>query len=223
MSGLPPPGTIQVWSDLLCPFALIGLVRLRRARASLGVEVALEHRTFPLELFDGPHRRRGTDSEAAALGVVEPAAKLRLWTAPDDRYPHTVLLAAEAVHAAGGQGAGPAEELDLALRTAFWTHSRSIAHRAVILDVAGEVPDLDVDALADAIDGGTHRRAVMADFAAARSGAIGGSPTFRLPDGSAVSNPGMSVRWEGEFAVGFPVVDADDATVYDDLLNRAAG
>ena len=69
-----PPGTIQVWSDLLCPFAYVALLRLRRARERLGLDgiVRLEHRTFPLELFNGPHPRRGTDTEAVGLGQIEP-------------------------------------------------------------------------------------------------------------------------------------------------------
>jgi hypothetical protein len=46
--------------------------------------------------------------------------------------PHTVLLAAEAMHAAGAQSRTAGEELDLALRRAFWTQSRSISHRQVI-------------------------------------------------------------------------------------------
>lgn len=218
--------TIQVWSDLLCPFAYIGLLRLRRARTRLGLDdaVALEHRTFPLELFNGPHPRRGTDTEAVGLGQIEPAAQFRVWTSADDLYPHTVLLAAEAVHAADAQGLRAGEELDLALRRAFWTHSRSISHRQVILDVAAELPPgvLDVTMLAAALDLGTHRADVMADYAVAQTDAVAGSPTYRLPDGTTVTNPGIEVHWDGPWASGFPVVDADDPDVYLDLLKRAA-
>lgn len=225
----PPPvaeGTVQVWSDLLCPFAYVGLLRLRRARSRLGLdgEVRLEHRTFPLELFNGPHPRRGTDTEAVALGQIEPEANFRVWTAADDVYPHTVLLAAEAVHAASAQSLAAGEELDMALRRAFWSRSRSISHRQVILDVAAELPAgvLDVPELAAALDDGRHRATVMADFAVARTDAIAGSPTFRLPDGATVTNPGIRVRWDGPWAAGFPVIEAHDAAVYDDLLPKAA-
>ncbi len=213
--------TIQIWSDLLCPFAYVGILRLRRARERLGLDVALEHHTFPLELFDGPHPRRGTDSEAVGLGQIEPAAQFRVWTEPDDRYPHTVLLAAEAVHAASAQSLQVGETLDLALRQAFWTHSRTISVRQVILEVAGEQAGIDVDTLAEALDTGRHRADVMADFAVAQTDAIAGSPTFRLPDGSTVTNPGIEVHWEGPWAAGFPVVDKDDPGAYDDLLRRA--
>jgi predicted DsbA family dithiol-disulfide isomerase len=223
----PPvaPGTVQVWSDLLCPFAYVGLLRFYRARTRLGLDdaVRVEHRSFPLELFNGPHPRRGTDSEAVGLGRIEPGAEFRLWSGPDDRYPHTVLLAAEAVLAAGAQSHAAGEALDLALRRAFWTHSRSISHRGVILDVAGEAGAVDVGKLAAALDDGRHRADLMADFAVARTDAIAASPTFRLADGSAHTNPGIEVHWDGPWAAGFPVVDAEDPTVHDDLLRRAAG
>jgi predicted DsbA family dithiol-disulfide isomerase len=213
--------TIEVWSDLLCPFAYVGLLRLRRARARLGLDTAIEHHTFPLELFNGPHPRRGTDTEAVGLGQIEPDAGFRVWTAADDLYPHTVLLAAEAVHAASAQGLAAGEELDLALRRAFWTESRSISHRKVILDVAGAVPQVDVDELAAALDEGRYRKDVMADFAVAQTDAIAGSPTFRFADGTTVTNPGIEMHWEGPWAAGFPVVDAHDPGVYDALLERA--
>lgn len=213
--------TIEVWSDLLCPFAYVGLLRFCRARERLGLDVRIEHHTFPLELFDGPHPRRGTDTEAVALGQIEPEAGFRVWTAADDRYPHTVLLAAEAVQAASAQSPTAGEELDLALRRAFWTESRSISHRQVILDVAAGITQVDVGQLTTALDDGRHRKQVMADFAVAGSDAIAASPTFRLPDGTTVTNPGIEVHWEGPFAQGFPVVDAHDAGVYDELLRRA--
>jgi predicted DsbA family dithiol-disulfide isomerase len=234
----PPvaPGTIQLWTDLLCPFAHVALHRLRETRERLGLfgRVRLDHHVFPLELFNGPHPRRGTDTEAVGLGQVAPEAGFRVWTAADDRYPHTVLLAAEAVLAAKSQSMDAAEALDAALRQAFWSQSRSIAHRQVILDVAAEaateladrhdgIAVLDVDRLTEALDSGRHRRALMADFAIARTDAIPGSPTLRLPDGSTVHNPGMTVHWEGPWAAGYPIVDADDPRVYEDLLRRAAG
>jgi predicted DsbA family dithiol-disulfide isomerase len=228
----PPvaPGTIQLWSDLLCPFAHVAVHRLRQARQRLSLPVRLDHHVFPLELFNGPHPRRGTDTEAVGLGQIAPEAGFRVWTAADDLYPHTVLLAAEAVLAAKAQSLGAAEALDVALRRAFWSQSRSIGHRQVILDVAAEAAEaalspaerIDVDALAEALDNGRHRRDLMADFAVARTDAIPGSPTLRLPDGATITNPGIVVRWEGPWAAGYPIVDADDPAVHDDLLRRAA-
>ena len=228
----PPvaPGTIQVWSDLLCPFAHLALHRIRQARERLGLDVPVEHRTFALELFNGPHPRRGTDTEAVGVGQVAPELDWRVWAAPDDAYPHTVLLAAEAVHAARAQSQAAGEALDLALRRAFWTGSRSISLRDVVLEVAEEaaadaaleVPVLDVRALTAALDTGRHRADVFADHAVARTDLVPGSPTMRLADGTTVTNPGTEVSWAGPWAAGFPIVGRHDPGVLDELVRRAA-
>src|SRR5436190_21699730 len=107
--------TIQDWSDLLCPIAYVALQRLRRAHERLGLDgiVRIEHRAFPLELFNGPHPRRGTDTEAVGLGQIEPDAQFRGWSAAGDLYPHTVLLAAAAVHAGEPHALAAGEALDL--------------------------------------------------------------------------------------------------------------
>jgi predicted DsbA family dithiol-disulfide isomerase len=220
-------GTVQVWSDLLCPFAHLALHRLRQARERLGRHVAVEHRTFALELFNGPHPRRGTDTEAVGVGQAAPELDWRVWTAADDLYPHTVLLAAEAVHAAQAQSLEAGEALDLGLRRAFWTQSRSIAHRAVILEIAAEVrnagTDLDVQALTGALDDGRHRSDVTADHAVAQTDAIPGSPTFRLPDGTTLHNPGTQVEWAGPWAEGYPVITGHDPEALADVVRRTAG
>ncbi|AHI00256.1 dithiol-disulfide isomerase [Kutzneria viridogrisea] len=214
------PGTIQVWSDLLCPFAYVALHRLAAARDRLGLteRVRLDHHTFALELFNGPHSRPGTDTEAVGLGQIEPGAGFRVWTAPEWTYPSTVLLAAEAVHAAKAQGLGASEDLDLALRRAFWTRSRSIGHREVILDVARETGTVDVAELAAALDSGTSRAAVMADHEVAGSEVVQGSPHLFLADGTDLHNPGITVHWEGPWAAGFPVVDKDDRSWLTEVL-----
>lgn len=227
-SGPPPvaPGTVQVWSDLLCPFAHLTLHRFRQARERLGLPVAVEHHTFALELFNGPHPRRGTDTEAVGVGQAAPELDWRIWAGPDDLYPHTVLLAAEAVHAAQAQSLAAGEALDLGLRRAFWTQSRSITHRAVILEIAAEVRDagteLDVAALTHALDTGAHRRDVTADHAVAQTDAIPASPTLRLADGAAYTNPGTAVEWAGPWAAGYPVITSHDPDVLADIVRRAA-
>jgi predicted DsbA family dithiol-disulfide isomerase len=225
MSSVPvAPNTIVIFSDLLCPFAHVAVHRLWETRARLGLaeRVRFDHRVFPLELFNGPHPRPGTDTEAVGLGQIEPAAGFRVWSAPDWTYPHTVLLANEAVHAAKAQGLAASEALDRALRRAFWLESKSIAHRAVILEIAEATDALDVAGLAEALGDGRCRRSVMDDYALAQSAAVAGSPHLFFPDGTSVNNPGIAVHWEGPWASGYPIVDKDDPTVYEHLLQRAA-
>jgi predicted DsbA family dithiol-disulfide isomerase len=216
------PGTIQVWSDLLCPFARLAIHRLVEARDKLGIDVRLDHHTFALELFNGPHSRLGTDSEAVGLGQVAPELGWRLWTAPDWTYPNTVLLAAEAVHAAKEQGLEASEDLDLALRKAFWFESRPIAHRQVVLDVANETGTVDVAKLTEALDHGTHRANVIEDHQVAQTDAVNGSPHLFLADGTDAHNPGIDVRWDGPWAAGYPIAKATDEGWAERLLRRAA-
>lgn len=219
------PGTIAIYSDLWCSFAHLAIHRLHTTRARLGLQdqVVFDHRAFPLELFNGATSPRpGTDSEVAGIGRLNPDAGWRLWRAPDWAYPATTLPALEAVQAAKAQSLTASEALDLALRRAFWVESATISLRPVILAAAATTGAVDVDALADALDDGRARRTVMDHYATARTDAVTCSPHLFLPDGTNSANPGITVRYLGEYGHGFPVVDADDPGVYDQLLHQAA-
>ena len=187
--GPPPvaPGTVQVWSDLLCPFARLMLHRFRQARERLGLPVAVEHPTFAPAHRSA--RRRGRARRAS-------------------------------------QSLAVGEALDLGLRRAFWTQSRSITHRAVVLEIAAEVRDagteLDVAAITHALDTGAHRPDVTADHIVAQTDAIPASPTLRLADGATYTNPGTAVEWAGPWAAGYPVITSHDPDVLADIVCRAA-
>ena len=45
-----------------------------RERLGLTGRVRLDHHVFPLDLFNGPHPRRGTDSEAIGVRQIAPEA-----------------------------------------------------------------------------------------------------------------------------------------------------
>lgn len=220
------PDTIVVFSDLNCSFAHLAVHRLHEARRRLGLEgiIWFDHRCFPLELFNRTvNERPGVDSEVSVVGALEPSAGWRLRQGPDWTYPVTMLPPLEAVQAAKAQGLGASEQLDRALRRAFWAEGRCISLRHEILDVAAETGSVDVDALAQALDDGRARRAVMDQFDAARDGRVTCSPHVFLYDGADYANPGVRVRWvNGGFGMGFPVIDADDPSIYTDILARAA-
>lgn len=219
------PGTLVVFSDLACPFAhvLIHRVHVARQRLGLGERVRFDHRAFPIELLNrAPGTRVGSDSEIPVLGALEPDAGWQLWQGPDHHYPNTLLLAFEAVYAAKDESLEASARLDRALRRAFWQDSRPIHLHHEILDIAAETEAVDVDQLADALQRGTARQAVFADATIAASPAVAMSPHVFLPDGSDHANPGITVHWQGDWARGFPVIDRDDPTVVDALLEVAA-
>lgn len=215
--------TVTIWSDIGCPWASLLVWRLHARRAALGLdEVRFEHRCFPLELFnERPSPRAILDAEVAALAPLVPDAGWRPWWRDASEYPVTTLPALEAVQAAKEQGAEASERLDLALRQAFWRDARCVSLRHEIL-AAAEAADADVPALAEALDDGRCRNAVITDWHAARDGAAEGSPHVYV-GGKGLLNPGIEHHWQGPKPGGKPIVDKDDVSVLDDLLRLAAG
>lgn len=219
------PGTIVVYSDIGCPWAHAAVYRLHEARQRLDLveAVAFDMRPFPLEL----HNSQATpklilDAEAPVVGTIAPQAGWRMWQAAIHDYAVTMLPPLEAVEAAKEQGLRASEDLDRALRVAFFRDSRNISMRHVIAEIASSCDEVDEDKLIDALDDGRARPAMMAHARRSLRDDIAGSPHVFLPDGSSVHNPGVELHWEGEHGKGFPVVDHDDPAVYDDLVRRGA-
>lgn len=222
----PVPGTIVVFSDTWCAFAHVAVFRLHGARRRLGMEdqIILDHRAFPMELLSGnPGSRPGSDSEVPSVGNCEPAAGWQLWQDKDWLYPSSSLPALEAVQAAKMQSAKASEDLDLALRRAFWAESRCITNRMVILDVAASTPGVDAKAIENALETGTARAALAEQTRASASSHVACSPHVFLPDGTDYPNPGMDVEWEGDWGVGYPKIVKDDPSIYVDMLRRSVG
>lgn len=219
------PGTIVIFSDLTCPFAHIAMHRLFTARERLGLEgrVRFVHRCFPIELLNAiPGTRHGSDSEIPALGHLEPDAGWQLWQGADYHYPNTVLLAFEAVQAAQAQSLDAGEPYDRALRRAFWAESRPIQSYDELLTIARTIGSIDIERFEQDLRRGTHRQRIFDDLDTVRSGAVKLSPHLFLRDGTDCANPGLAVRWHGEWAKGFPIVERDEPTIYEQLLERAA-
>jgi predicted DsbA family dithiol-disulfide isomerase len=216
------PGTIIVYSDVGCPWAHLAVHRLHLARERLGhSDVLLDHRAFPLEVFNRrPTPRRIVSAEVPVVGGLDPTAGWQVWQGDLSTWPVTTLLALEAVQAAKEQGLAASERLDRGLRVAFFGQSRCISMRDVILAVAAE-RGLDTDALVEALDDGRARRSVFEQCREAADTDVTGSPHLFLPDGTDVHNPGIEMEWAGEHGVGFPVVSKDDPGVYDELMRRA--
>jgi hypothetical protein len=61
----------------------------------------------------------------------------------------------------------------------------------------------------------------MNDYRTAQSSDVQGSPHVFVA-GADAANPGIEMHWHKEHGTGFPVIDKDDPSVYEDLLTRAA-
>ncbi|MFF7181564.1 DsbA family protein [Streptomyces sp. NPDC008121] len=207
---------VTVWSDIGCPWASLALNTLRTAAADRGQDLLIDHRAFPLELFNRqPTPKHIVDAEVVMLGAHRPELGWRLWNAPAWEYPSSILPALEAVQAAKAPEAGGlrgSDQLDAGLRRAFYTEHRCISLHSVILDIAEECPDVDATALEKALSEGAGRREVYAQWHEARGPRIQGSPHFFAPGGYAEHNPGATYVFTGDlYDGGFPRLDHYDA------------
>src|SRR4051794_22061015 len=114
------PGTVTVWSDVGCPWAMLALHTLREAARGRGRELLVDHRAFPLELFNrSPSPKTLVDAEVVVIAGRVPELGIQLWNAAEYTYPATTLPAMEAVQAAKDPAVGglrASDELDEALR-----------------------------------------------------------------------------------------------------------
>ncbi len=193
---------IEIWSDIHCPWALIAVHRLRQARGRLGAEIPLTPRAWPLEWVN----ERGTPRdivtvETAVLASHEPG----LFNAyANESWPSTFLPAFELVAAARRcQGPAVAEDVDYALRLAFFRDSVDVSIAAGLRRALAIASSLNGGIAADAImatwTDSPVRADVAADFRDSRQLPIQGSPQIFWPDGSTTHNPGMTDHyWRGD-------------------------
>ncbi len=220
------PSALVVFSDVACPWATVVVLRLHAAREELdaGSELPIVHLAHPLELVhDRPLARRIIDAEVPACASATPDFGWSLWQGRLDEYAVSSLLAVEAVQAARRQSEHAAEDLDLALRDALFVRSRCITLRHEVLTAARRCPSVDAERLAEDLDRGVARAAVMRQYRAARGGAAPCSGFVVLPDGSGWCNPGVTTSWVGPpMPRGAPRIERDDPSLYRDLVRAAA-
>ena len=135
------------------------------------------------------------DPEIVAIASLIPALRWECWAGPASTYPVTMLPAMAAVQAAKDPGAGglrASDQLDEALRHAFYTDHRCISIPAVILDIARECSEVDDARLEQLL--------------------------VESPDGSRRHNPGTTYHWTGKPPRGFPRLENYETQWADDLL-----
>ena len=216
------PGTIVIYSDLSCAFAHVCVHRLLAARERAGYDVRLVHRPFLLEEVNRfPIPKHFLDSEIPVIAGLDPDAGWSVFHDLPETWPLSTLLAMEAVRAAEAQSPQAHEQLDRALRLAFFRDHHCITLRHVIVDLAASCPDVDADRLADDLDRGTARRALIDDHRDALN-FVQGSPHVFLADGTALHNPGVEVTWPGKQGEAYPQARLVNPEIHDELLARAA-
>ncbi|NMW31846.1 DsbA family oxidoreductase [Altererythrobacter sp. RZ02] len=158
-SAGPRKMTIDIYSDVMCPWCIIGYGQLQKGLALLDGEIEAEIRWRPFELnpdmpIEGEEQaahiarkyNRTAEQTQAVRGqmksVAEDAGVSLEFTGQGDAPPAMMwnTFDAHKVLCWALDSAGPARqtELKLALFTAHFNHRRTIGQRDVLLDVAEE-------------------------------------------------------------------------------------
>lgn len=186
------PICIAMYADLACPYAYVSAYRLRLLRDETRGQVVLVHKSLSLEYANRePTSKPVLEQELPLLVQEEPGIPYQRWQRPASEWPVTMWPAFEAVKCAERQSLALADELDWALRVAFFAESRCISLRHVLLEIAQQV-GLDIPRFTDDFDRGVAKYQVLQE---AQEGwehlKVAGSPTFVLPSGKQVSQVGL--------------------------------
>lgn len=203
------PTTITVWSDIGCPWATLALQMLHSAASRRRVEVLVDHRAFPLELFNqSPTPKELVDAEVTVIAGRVPELGWQLWHGATHAYPSAMLPALEAVQAAKDPAVGglrASDQLDEALRRAFYIESRCVSILPVILDIAEHCALVDHHELERLLARGAGSEAVYSQWQTAQGPQVHGSPHIFTASGLAIHNPGVTYHWTGPAPHGFPL------------------
>ena len=175
---------IEVFADIWCPFAHVGLRAIEEQRARAGrSDVAIWVRAWPLELVNG------TPLDPAV--TKEHAEDLREQVAPElfshldvDRFPTSTLEALALANRAYRTDLQVGERVSFALRDALFEEGRDISDLVTLEYLAH---DLGV-----AMPDGSDRAAVLADWDEGKRRGVLGSPHFFCGD-SAVFCPSLDI------------------------------
>jgi predicted DsbA family dithiol-disulfide isomerase len=165
---------LEVFADVACPFAHVGLRVVCRERAARGgATMALRVRAWPLELVNG----EPLDPGATAHHVRE----LRSQVAPDlfrafdpSQFPSTSLPALALASRAYRRSDRVGEAVSLALRDALFEEGRDVSRPDVLAAVA-RAHGLRAATVEDAATGAED---VLADWREGRARGVLGSPHF---------------------------------------------
>lgn len=161
---------MEVYADVWCPFAHVGLRYVVERRAALGrKDVLLDVRAWPLELVNGTP----LDPVSTASHVQE----LRSQVAPHlfrgfdpNHFPGTSLPALACVHAAYRQDLKTGEEMSLALRHALFEQGLDISRPDLLSDLS--------ESLGVGPFGAADHQAVRRDWQVGIRRGVKGSPHF---------------------------------------------
>lgn len=186
------PISLAMYADLACPYAYVTAYRLRKLCDEYRGTIVIAHKSLALEYVNRePTPKPVLELELPVLVQEEPGIPYQPWQRPESEWPVTMWPAFEAVKCAERQSLALADDLDWAIRVAFFAQSRCISMRHVLFELAQQV-GADMERFAADFDHGITKYQVLQE---AQEGwvrlRVAGSPTFVLPSGKQVSNVGL--------------------------------
>lgn len=204
---------IDIASDVVCPWCIIGFLQLRRALSRTGLAARLRWHPFELNPDMPPEGQNlrehvaekygatAEDSDRARETLVEMGAELGFTFAfTDDSRIVNTFAAHQLLDWAEGQGRQ--HDLKLALFAAYFTRGEDVSDPAV-LERAAVTAGLDGPAARHALDSGAHVAAVRAKQRVWTERGVHGVPTM-------------------VFGQKYMVTGAQEVDGYITLLNRVA-
>lgn len=144
------PLKIDIVSDVMCPWCIIGYRQLERALEETGVDYELQWHPFELNPNMPPEGQNLREHIAQKYGSTpEQSAKSRerltalgddldfAFRYDDDMRMHNTFNTHQLLHWANTQGR--MHDMKQALFTAHFTHQRDLSDDAVLADIAGEL------------------------------------------------------------------------------------
>lgn len=184
---------VEVFADVWCPFAYVGLTRFLQARDEMAPDLAVVIRAWPLEWVNG--------APLDAALVVEEAEDLRHQVAPElfsgvaaEQFPATTILALALTAAGYRHNLTTGETVAMRLRRALFEEGTDISDPAWLAPLAREhglsLPDPDI-----------ARRLVVEDHQRGLTIGVQGSPHFFAGDRSSFC-PSLHIsRHKGQLQV----------------------
>lgn len=191
------PVTVEIYSDVICPWCFIGKRRFEKGAEQFGGDVTVEYHSFELAPdtpvdFEGSevdflagHKRMPKDQVEQMLGQVTQLAAAEGLDYDFDAVRHTKTLKAhEVLHLAKAKGV----QLDVVekLFSSYFEQGRHVGHDEDLVAIAVEA-GLDADEVRTALAEGTYTAAVQQDIAQARAYGINGVPFYVIENKYGVS------------------------------------
>ncbi|MFP5256895.1 MAG: DsbA family protein [Acidimicrobiia bacterium] len=201
--------TIEVYADVMCPFAYVGLRAFEERRAERGAaEPVVVVRAWPLEIVNGkPHDGNHLAPEIEALRTeVAPG----LFAGFDPKtFPRSTLSALAATAAAYRRSPTTGDAFALAVRVALFEEGLDVSDPTVLANLA---EDIGVEEATEA-----DRASIDADLAAGRERGVAGSPHW-FTSRRDFFCPSLEIHHEGDrWDVHF------DRKGFDEFLDAALG